>query len=289
MRRRSTRLVSPPVDALRQIGGWPAEHKAAGVATVERVLATAGEADHVFSWASVSKLLVGYATLVAAEEGTLSLDDPAGPEGSTFRHLLAHASGLGPDGELLSAPGRTRIYSNNGINVLARELGASAEMAFSDYLVEAVLLPLDLGAELHGYPAGGVIGSLNDLLRFGRELLSPTLVARSSVSRATSVQFPGLKGVLPGYGRQDPNDWGIGFELKSAKSPHWTGSRNSPGTFGHFGSKPGSATFLWVDREAELACAALSDVDFGDWAREAWPMLSDAVLAEADQPPTGVI
>jgi len=276
------------VDALRQIGGWPAEHKAAGVATVERVLATAGEADHVFSWASVSKLLVGYATLVAAEEGTLSLDDPAGPEGSTFRHLLAHASGLGPGGELLSAPGRTRIYSNNGINVLARELGASAEMAFSDYLVEAVLLPLDLGAELHGYPAGGVIGSLNDLLRFGRELLSPTLVARETLDRATSVQFPGLKGVLPGYGRQDPNDWGIGFELKSAKSPHWTGSRNSPGTFGHFGSKPGSATFLWVDREAELACAALSDVDFGDWAREAWPMLSDAVLAEADQPPTGV-
>jgi len=289
MRRRSTRLVSPPVDALRQIGGWPAEHKAAGVATVERVLATAGEADHVFSWASVSKLLVGYATLVAAEEGTLSLDDPAGPEGSTIRHLLAHASGLGPDGELLSAPGRTRIYSNNGINVLARELGASAEMAFSDYLVEAVLLPLDLGAELHGYPAGGVIGSLNDLLRFGRELLSPTLVARETLDRATSVQFPGLKGVLPGYGRQDPNDWGIGFELKSAKSPHWTGSRNSPGTFGHFGSKPGSATFLWVDREAELACAALSDVDFGDWAREAWPMLSDAVLAEADQPPTGVV
>ena len=222
MRRRSTRLVSPPVDALRQIGGWPAEHKAAGVATVERVLSTAGEADHVFSWASVSKLLVGYATLVAAEEGTLSLDDPAGPEGSTFRHLLAHASGLGPDGELLSAPGRTRIYSNNGINVLARELGASAEMAFSDYLVEAVLLPLDLGAELHGYPAGGVIGSLNDLLRFGRELLSPTLVARETLDRATSVQFPGLKGVLPGYGRQDPNDWGIGFELKSAKSPHWT-------------------------------------------------------------------
>ncbi|MEJ7792076.1 MAG: serine hydrolase domain-containing protein [Gaiellaceae bacterium] len=277
------------MDALRQIGGWPAEHKAAGVATAERVLATAGQADRVFAWASVSKLLVGYATLVAAEEGTLSLDDPAGPEGSTIRHLLAHASGLGPDGELLSAPGRTRIYSNNGINVLARELGASAEMAFSDYLVEAVLLPLDLGAELHGYPAGGVIGSLNDLLRFGRELLSPTLVARETLDRATSVQFPGLKGVLPGYGRQDPNDWGIGFELKSAKSPHWTGSRNSPGTFGHFGSKPGSATFLWVDREAELACAALSDVDFGDWAREAWPMLSDAVLAEADQPPTGVV
>jgi len=288
MRRRSTELVSPPVEALRQIDGWPAAHKAAGVATAERMLATAGDTDRVLAWASVSKLLVAYATLVAAEEGALSLDDPAGPEGSTIRHLLAHASGLGPDGELLSAPERTRIYSNNGISVLAEALGASAEMAFPDYLAAAVLRPLGLGAELQGDPADGVVGSLDDLLRFGRELLSPTLIARETLDVATSVQFPGLKGVLPGYGRQGPNDWGLGFELKGAKSPHWTGSRNSSGTFGHFGSKPGSATFVWVDRAAGLACAALADVDFGDWAREAWPVLSDAVLAEADRPQKGV-
>ena len=60
------------------------------------------------------------------------------------------------------------------------------------------------------------------------------------------MQFPGLVGVLPGFGRMDPNDWGLGFELRDAKSPHWTGARNSPRTFGHFG---GSGTFLWVDPE----------------------------------------
>ena len=45
-------------------------------------------------WASVSKLATAVAMLVAAEEGIVDLDEPAGPPGSTFRHLLAHASGL---------------------------------------------------------------------------------------------------------------------------------------------------------------------------------------------------
>lgn len=279
MRRRCTYLVSRAVDALRQIEDWPAEHRAAGVASADTVLATAGDVDRTLAWASVSKLLVAYATLVAAEEGTLELDDPAGPEGSTIRHLLAHASGLGPDGEVLAPPQRTRIYSNEGINVLARDLAAKAEMPFADYLTEAVLRPLRLRAELREDPGAGIVGSLRDLLALGRELLDPTLITGATLAEATSVQFPGLKGVLPGYGRHDPNDWGLGFELKDAKTPHWTGDRNSPATFGHFGSKPGSATFLWVDPQAGLVCATLADVDFGDWAREAWPRLSDAVLS----------
>ena len=94
------------------------------------------------------------------------------------------------------------------------------------------------------------------------------------------MQFPGLDGVLPGFGRQTPNDWGLGFELRDAKSPHWTGSLNSPRTYGHFGSKPGTATFLWIDPERQLVGAALADVSFGEWAAAAWPALSDAVLSE---------
>ena len=83
-----------------------------------------------------------------------------------------------------------------------------------------------------------------------------------------TVQFPGLDGVLPGFGKQTPNDWGLGFELRDAKSPHWTGARNSPRTFGHFGR---SGTFLWVDPDAGVALACLTDRNFGDWAKEAWP------------------
>jgi CubicO group peptidase (beta-lactamase class C family) len=75
----------------------------------------------------------------------------------------------------------------------------------------------------------------------------------------------------------DPNDWGLGFELRDAKSPHWTGTRNSPETFGHFG---GSGSFLWIDPAPGVALMSIGDLDFGDWALEAWPRLSDAVLAE---------
>jgi CubicO group peptidase (beta-lactamase class C family) len=268
------------VEALRQIESWPSGHAAAGVARAGAAGAVAGDAGHEFAFASVTKLLVAYATLVAAEEGSVDLDDPAGPDGSTLRHLLAHASGLGPDGDVLSAPERTRIYSNAGINLLAREVEQRTGIAFADYLAEAVLDPLELGAELRGAPAEGMVGTLEDLLAFGRELLHPRLISRETLDEATSVQFPGLKGVLPGFGRMEPNDWGLGFELRDGKSPHWTGSRNDPGTFGHFGSKAGSATFLWVDRAAGLACAGLADVDFGPWAKEAWPALADAVLAD---------
>ncbi len=83
--------------------------------------------------------------------------------------------------------------------------------------------------------------------------------------------------MLPGFGRTERNDWGLGFELRDGKSPHWTGERNSPRTFGHFGR---SGTFLWVDPEAGLALACLTDLGFGDWAKEEWPRLADAVLAE---------
>jgi CubicO group peptidase (beta-lactamase class C family) len=152
-------------------------------------------------------------------------------------------------------------------------------MPFADYLAEAVLRPLGLAATLEGDAAGGMVGTLGDLLAFGREALAPTLVAPETLAEATSVQFPGLDGVLPGFGRQTPNDWGLGFELRDAKSPHWTGSLNSPRTYGHFGSKPGSATFLWVDPERGLAAAALADESFGSWAAEAWPALSDAILS----------
>jgi CubicO group peptidase (beta-lactamase class C family) len=267
------------VEALRQIESWPVEHAAAGVATARGVVAEHGDTNHSFGWGSVTKPFVAYATLVAAEEGTVDLDEPAGPEGSTVRHLLAHASGLAWDvATPLNRPGERRIYSNSGFVALAAHVEARAEMPFGDYLREAVLVPLALGASFDGDAAAGLSGTLADVLRFGQELLAPTLIAPETLAEATSVQFPGLDGVLPGFGRQTPNDWGLGFELRDAKSPHWTGLLNSPATFGHFGSKPGTATFLWVDPERELACAGLADESFGDWARQGWPPLADAVL-----------
>jgi len=242
------------------------------------VVETRGPRDRVLRWASVTKLVTALAALIAAEEGVIDLDEPAGPEGATVRHLLAHASGLPFEGDKpIGRPGTRRVYSNTGFEVLAEHIAARAEIPFAEYLAAGVLGPLGMTAELRGSPAADLQGSLDDLLLLARELKVPTLVAAETLAEATSVQFPGLAGVLPDFGRFDPNDWGLGFELRDAKSPHWTGARNTSKTFGHFG---GSGTFLWVDPEAGLALACLTDLDFGEWAKEAWPRLSDAVLAE---------
>jgi CubicO group peptidase (beta-lactamase class C family) len=269
------------VDALRQIEDWRAPTAAAGVLRDGEVVATYGARDEVLCWASVTKLVTTLAALVAAEEGVIDLDEPAEPEGSTVRHLLAHASGLPFEpGAPTGRPGRRRIYSNVGFETLADHIAARADMPFVDYLAAGVLQPLGMRAELRGSPAADLHGSLDDLLILASELQRPTLVARETLAEAMTVQFPGLAGVLPDFGRFDPNDWGLGFELRDEKSPHWTGARNSPQTFGHFG---GSGTFLWVDPEAGVALGVLTNLDFGDWSKEAWPRLSDAVLEELQQ------
>lgn len=267
--------------ALAAIDTWGATHAAAGVLGAGgSLLGAHGATEARYALASVTKLLSTYAVLVAVEEGTVGLGDPGGPAGSTLRHLLAHASGLGPDGfGALAKPGHKRVYSNSGFEVAAALVERRAAMAFADYLREGVLEPLGMHAtRLDGSPAHGATSTLADMLAFAAELQSPRLVSPSTLAEATSTQFPGLSGVVPGFGRQGLCDWGLGFELKDAKSPHWTAPSGSPGTFGHFGR---AGTFCWVDPDAQVACVVLTDREFGPWAAQAWPALSGDVLAEA--------
>ncbi|HXV91741.1 MAG TPA: serine hydrolase domain-containing protein [Pseudonocardia sp.] len=258
---------------------WPVGHAAAAVVTADgTVAATAGETERLFRLASVTKLLSAYAVLVAVEEGAVEWETPAGPEGSTVRHLAAHTSGLSfSDGVVQAKPGAKRIYSNVGFDVLGETVAAAAAMPFADYLHEAVLAPLGMAtSRLEGSPAADAVSTASDLARFAAELQAPTLVHPQTLADAVTVAFPGVDGILPGYGRQKPNDWGLGFEIRDGKSPHWTGATSSPRTFGHFGQ---SGTFLWVDPDARAACVVLTDRDFGPWAIEAWPPFTDAVLA----------
>ena len=266
------------MDALAVIDTWGARTAAAGVTRADGEIGVHGPRDAHLRWASVTKLLTGLTVLVALEEGTVDLDEPAGPERSTLRHLLSHASGLPPEeGPPLMPPGQRRVYSNYGIELAAARVAERAAMPFDAYERAAVLEPLGLAGSLHGSPAWGYRGPLDDLLALARELLAPTLVAPETLAEATTVQFPGLAGVLPSWGRMEPNDWGLAFELRDEKSPHWTGTLVSPRTFGHFGA---AGTFLWVDPDAGLACALLTDREFGDWAKEAWPVFSDSVVSE---------
>jgi CubicO group peptidase (beta-lactamase class C family) len=269
-------------DVLARIDDWPVDTTAVGVTDAGDTLGTHGAVDEVLRLASVTKPLTAYAVLVAAQDGLLHLDEPAGPDGSTVRHLLAHASGLPfSEGGPSSPPGARRVYSNLGYDVLGDLVATRAGRPFAEHLDLEVLQPLGMTSTvLDGSPAADGRGTVTDLLAFARELLAPDLLDEDLHREATSLAFPGLDGVLPGHGRQTPNDWTLGFELRDAKSPHWTGDRLSSRTFGHFGQ---SGSFLWVDPDLGIASAFLTDRDYGRWAAEAWPGFTDAV-AEAFAP-----
>lgn len=267
------------MSAFEQLGDWPAPLASAGVTDAHDTIADAGEVDRPQPWASVTKLVTTYGVLRLLEVGEIDLDEAAGPPGSTVRHLLAHASGLNFEGSaVIAPPGRRRIYSNGGFELVGGLVRQRTGSSISQYLKAVVFDPLGMTASSLGASAAtGGSGPLRDLLRFGRELLAPTLVDPETLAEATTVVFPGLDGVLPGFGRCDPNDWGLGFEIRDGKDPHWTGHANSPKTFGHFGQQ---GSFLWVDPTLGLACAALTGVAFGAWAAQLWPSFSDAVIAE---------
>ena len=239
-----------------------------------------------FEVASVTKLLTALAALAAVESGRIDLDQPvpSGGEGVTLRHLLAHAAGLPfePPGRA-RPPEQRRIYSNVVFRVLAEAVADAAGTSFAGWLSASVLDPLEMSATrlvhrrgIDGDPAAGAASTLDDLARLARCLLDrgDPVVGRELFAEATTVQFPGLAGLVPGVGRFDPCDWGLGFELHDAKRPHWMGDRRSPSAFGHFGA---TGCFLWVDPDAGLAAAAVTDRDFDDakWAMSAWPPWSD--------------
>jgi CubicO group peptidase (beta-lactamase class C family) len=268
-------------DGLDTIDAWPVDHAAAGWRRVDGTEARRGESGRPFALASVTKLLTATAVLVAAQEELLDLDEPAGPPGSTVRLLLAHASGLPFDGDrAVAPPGTRRMYGNPAFVLLGRLVAERAEMPFAEYLERGVLEPLGMTAtRLVGSPAHAARSTVDDLLRFMAELQSPgRVLAPELLTEATTAQLPDLDGILPGFGRQAPNPWGLGFELHGAKTPHWMPASASAGAFGHFGQ---SGSFLWVDPGAGVGCVALSDRAFGDWALTAWPALGDVVLRGA--------
>ena len=271
------------MQALQLIDTWPVANVAAAVVDSKGTVDTRGDQDRQYRIASVAKTITTWACLVAVEEGIVALDQPVGQPGCTLRHLLSHAGGYPFDGaEPIARPERTRIYSNTGIETAAQAIADAAAMTFEAYLSEAVLQPLGMtSTALHGSPAHRMWSTTTDLVKFVTEVRSPTLISSASGAEAATIQFPELGGIIPGLGRYSPCPWGLGFEIRGSKQPHWTGTTNSPSTFGHFG---GAGTFMWVDPAVGVACLALTDRPFDEWAEQAldlWPTFSDALLVEA--------
>ena len=154
-------------------------------------------------------------------------------------------------------------------------------MPFAEYLSAAVLVPFGLSGELQRSPAWGFFGSLLDLLALGSEFLEPTLVPDETLEEATAVVFPGLVGVLPGFGRRIRTT-GASASSCATRSPR-TGPARATRRRRSATSAPAGRSSGSTPRPGSRS-AFLTDKDFDDWsaeAKEAWPALSDAVLAEA--------
>ncbi|OUM45541.1 serine hydrolase domain-containing protein [Arthrobacter sedimenti] len=267
----------PPLTAevSLQLQQWPGDPSLAVVG--ENGVLGCHDSGRVYRLASVTKLLTALTVLSAADEGVVSLSDQAGPTGSTLLHLLSHASGVGfDDGKVRAPAGSRRIYSNTGIDLAAAHVSSRSGKDFKDEMRTRVLEPLGMyHTRLVGPPSKGGEGTIADTALLAQELLKPVVFPSARINALSSLAYPGVAGFLPGFGHHTENDWGAGAEIRGHKSPHWTSPDNSPTTFGHFGM---AGSFLWVDREAGLACSALSTVDFGEWAPVIWPDTSTAVL-----------
>ncbi|HVR32721.1 MAG TPA: serine hydrolase domain-containing protein [Acidimicrobiia bacterium] len=259
-----------------QLATWPVERAGFAILRAGQVVERSGD-DGVFELASIAKLFAAMTALIAIEERSIDLDDPAGPEGATVRHLLSHSAGYDFDSDrIVAGVGARRVYSNTGIERFTAHLEKRTGMPYGEYLRLGVLEPLGLSKTvLYGSPAQEMRSSVADVAALAAEFMRPRLVSDATMEMARSPVFPDLGGVLPGIGRFDPNPFGLAIEVKGAKSPHWSGSLTSPATFGHFG---GSGTFLWVDPSIDVAAVALTNRAFDAWAMRVWPPFGDLVV-----------
>jgi CubicO group peptidase (beta-lactamase class C family) len=125
---------------------------------------------------------------------------------------------------------------------------------------------------LRGRICADVVGSTDDMVLLAKELLSPTLLSSATHRQMVTPYLPELAGITPPFGRQTPNWWGLGPELKGAKE-HWMGHWPAE-SFGHFGR---SGSMLLADPTTGLFIVATSTEEFGAWAVALWPTWVDDV------------
>ena len=263
------------MSALEKIAQWPADN-VAGALLAPTGVETIGDTAREYDIKSVTKPVVAMGIMLAVEEGAVELDQPAGPEGSTLRHLLSHASGVDFDSRQAKRPvGDRRIYSSAGYEWAAEIVSEAAGMPFEEYLDEGLLKPLGMNStRLEGSAGHGLISSVDDLVKFASEVLDPQIIHPDTLAEMRTIQFPDLRGIVPGYGMHRPCPWGLGFEIHGEKNPHWMGANMPADAAGHFGM---SGTYLWV--AGDYAMVALADRDFGEWAKPLWQETNEEIWA----------
>jgi CubicO group peptidase (beta-lactamase class C family) len=215
------------------------------------------------------------------------------------------------------ARGARRVYSNPAYATAAAVVEAASGMAFASYLAAGVTEPLgmttttlgladadavawvhDAGLWLPGValfnaaafrrmplPQSGGWSTARDYTRFLRLVLGQgvvddvRLLSDTTASAMLTNQGGPLAGGVESFMTWDRADWAIGFELRDAKTPHWTGSALSDQAATHFGA---SGTLCFVD-PAHGVCATMfcNRATYSGWIRrdDAWPAIVADIVA----------
>lgn len=252
---------------------------------------------------------IGLRELLSHTSG-MPKDDPAELElwarEASFAEIAASCSAL----PLVEQPGTRVTYSNAAYWVAGAALSTIVGAAFPDALREWVIEPAGLRntfinppAEVYpriarrygrtkivnapygrrlGSPAGGLFASVRDLARFAGSFNRATgLISPGALSVMTSDQTGGLAGGIDGLMTWPRCAWGIGWEVRCDKRPHWTGGLTSPRTVCHIGQGGG---LVWFDPDSGLSVAILANRDLSTgWATDParWARLNDAIVAAA--------
>lgn len=247
---------------------------------------TWGDSETVYPWMSVSKLATARTVLGAVENGVASLDEILADQvylkdgqifeffgkGISLRHLLSHSAGLKfTEAEQVCPAGQRRIYSNLGYELAAALIEKRSGIEFERWIKTMLWEPLGIAAELRGSPAYGIWSNIHELARFAVEFGQGNLLSPVYQKAIFTPTFSDLKGILPGYGMQKPNPWGLGPEIRQQKCPHWTSSTCPPEVAGHFGQ---SGSFLWVNRRQQRGAVFLGAEAFGTEHKQLWPRLN---------------
>ncbi len=234
------------------------------------------------------------------------------PDVSTFDELRTYIHALS-----VVPPGSKVEYSNVGYGLLGLVIEEVSRKPFATFMREHVFAPSGLDdtwlappdhlfprivrvdgtfdrgssterfnstyARRRTHPAGSVIATARDVARFfqmfldngvveGRQVISPA-TARLMITNHTA----GLRGGIEGFMTWDDCAWGLGFDLRGNKRPHFSGEFTSPGAFGHTGV---SGVFAWADPEIDLVCVMLANRTlFNAWNTSRWSRFSTAVVA----------
>ncbi|MEM1119296.1 MAG: serine hydrolase domain-containing protein [Bacteroidota bacterium] len=192
-----------------------------------------------FNIASIGKMFTGVAAIKLVQDDLLDVNktvfdylpdygQSADTKKMTVHHLLTHSSGI-PDifsydkiqevddskiatwydyfsyfetDELDFEPGKKWNYSNSGYLVLGKIIEAVSGQDYCTYLTENILTKANMTSLNCGFPMGGSIGTMQDLLNFSEALQNYELLNETNTNSATEGKIRIEKDVYYGYGFQ---------------------------------------------------------------------------------------